>query len=404
METGRIGRRIAYWRERRGFTQADFGRLVGQTRRWVQDLEGGQRQQDPRLSVLTRAAEVLRIPLEQLLTDTPPAAPVPNGPPPEAAGVVAVLYPGRREEGEPPPLDVLRRRLVYCCEAFQACHYGALGRDLPALVIGAGQVAARAGAEAREAHVVHSRVLQLATSFLHKYGQATAPQAAVVADRALAAAELSGDPVAIGAASRRVARSLANQDQAAAAVDVATEAALRLHAALLSAGPSGLATLGILHLSAAVSASSAERTTARVRDAVEHVDRAAEVADRQGGDLNADWTNFGPTNVTLHRVDVLTRFEDGWSALAAAEAMDEADVRGLTNERRAGHLVTTARAQLLTRRKDAAAASLVEAARLAPEEFRGRPGTVNLVKDVLGSLPLPGGELRTLAVRCGLQA
>ncbi|MFJ2587114.1 helix-turn-helix domain-containing protein [Streptomyces sp. NPDC087538] len=49
METGRIGRRIAYWRERRAFTQADFGRMMGQTRRWVQDLEGGQRQQDPPL-------------------------------------------------------------------------------------------------------------------------------------------------------------------------------------------------------------------------------------------------------------------------------------------------------------------------------------------------------------------
>lgn len=67
--------RIAYWRERRGFTQADFGRLMGQTRRWVQDLEGSQRQQDPRLSVLVRAAEVLRIPLEQLLMDRPSEPP-----------------------------------------------------------------------------------------------------------------------------------------------------------------------------------------------------------------------------------------------------------------------------------------------------------------------------------------
>lgn len=40
METARIGRRIAYWRERRAFTQDDFGRLMGQTRRWVQSLEG----------------------------------------------------------------------------------------------------------------------------------------------------------------------------------------------------------------------------------------------------------------------------------------------------------------------------------------------------------------------------
>lgn len=403
MNTERIGRRIAYWRERRGFTQADFGRLMGQTRRWVQDLEGGQRQQDPRLSVLIRAAETLRVPLEQLLTDTTPAAPSPSRPPVEAAAVIDVLY---RDASEDPPLpiDALRRRLTYCCEAFQACHYGALGRDLPDLIVGASQAAAAAGAEGREVHVLNSRVLQLTASFLHKYGQPTAAPAAVVADRALAAAERAGDPVAIGAASRRVAKSLSNQNQPAAAVEFAIGSARRLHNGLTAAGPLGLSTLGMLYLSAAISASSMERTTAGVQEAIEHVDLADEVADQQGADLNADWTSFGPTNVSLHRVDVLARFEDGWSALEAADGMDGAAVQGLKQERRAGHLITMARAQLLTRKKEAAAASLVEAARLAPEEFEGRPATVNLVKDVVGATAKPGGELRALAARCGLQA
>ncbi|NUP23582.1 MAG: helix-turn-helix transcriptional regulator [Streptomyces sp.] len=404
METARIGRRIAYWRERRGFTQADFGRLMGQTRRWVQDLEGGQRQQDPRLSVLVRAAEALRIPLEHLLTDRPAPASPSATPPPEAAAVLDVLYQVDPSSADTLPLPELRRRLTYCCEAFQACHYGALGRDLPSLIVMSGRAASQAGAEAAEAHVLESRVLQLTASFLHKYGRATGAQAAVVADRALAAAERSGDPVAIGAASRRVAKALAHQDRPAAAVDFAVGAARRLHDDLAAAGPLGLSTLGMLYLSAAVSASAMERTTARVQEASAHVDEAAEVAEQQGADLNADWTNFGPTNVGLHRVDVLARFEDGWSALEAAESMSEGDVRALAAERRAGHLVTMARAQLLTRRKEDAAASLVEAARLAPEEFRGRQSTVDLVKDVVGAMPVPTGELRALAVRCGLQA
>lgn len=404
MNTERIGRRIAFWRERRGFTQADFGRLMGQTRRWVQDLEGGQRQQDPRLSVLVRAADVLRVPLEQLLTDTTSTTPAASRPPVEAEAVIDVLYRAPSEDDKHLPLEVLRRRLTYCCEAFQACHYGALGRDLPALIVGSGKAAAVAGPESREAHVLHSRVLQLTTSFLHKYGQAAAAPAAVVADRALAAAERAGDPVAIGAASRRVAKSLANQQQPQAAVDFAIGAARRLHGDLAAAGPVGLSTLGMLYLSAAISAAAMERTTAGVRDAVGHVDQAAEVADQQGADMNADWTNFGPTNVGLHRVDVLARFEDGWSALEAAEAMDRAAVQGLAQERRAGHLITMARAQLLTRKKEAAAESLIEAARLAPEEFRGRPSTVDLVKDVVGATAAPGGELRALAARCGLQA
>ncbi|MGW5291438.1 helix-turn-helix domain-containing protein [Streptomyces bacillaris] len=403
MNTERIGRRIAFWREQRGFTQEDFGRIMGQSRRWVQDLEGGQRQQDPRLSVLVRAAEALRVPLEQLLTDPTPTAPATGRPPAEAAAVIDALYRGASDD-QPLSLDALRRRLTFCCEAFQACHYGALGRDLPALIVGAAHASAGAGTEDREVHVLNSRVLQLTASFLHKYGQPTAAPAAVVADRALAAAERAGDPVAIGAASRRVAKSLSAQEQPAAAVEFAIGSARRLHGDLAAAGPLGLSTLGMLYLSAAIAASSMERTPAQVQEAIEHVDQAGEVADQQGADLNADWTNFGPTNVGLHRVDVLARFEDGWSALEAADGMDGAAVRGLKQERRAGHLITMARAQLLTRKKDAAAKSLVEAARLAPEEFKGRPATVNLVKDVVGATARPSSELRALAARCGLQA
>ncbi|WP_406501990.1 helix-turn-helix transcriptional regulator [Streptomyces sp. NBC_01590] len=404
METGRIGRRIAYWRERRGFTQADFGRLMGQTRRWVQDLEGGQRQQDPRLSVLVRAADVLRIPLEQLLMDGPPEPPSATMPPVEALAVIDVLYRNDDEDRDPPPLAELRQRLTYCCEAFQACHYGALGRDLPALIVRSRQSAARAGAEASEAHALLSRVLQLTASFLHKYGPATAVQAAVVADRALAAAERSGDAVAIGAASRRVAKSLTYQQQPRAAVDFAIGAARRLSTELEASGPLGLSTLGMLYLNAAIAAASLDRSRDAVRQASEHVDQAAEVADQQGADLDEDYTMFGPTNVGLHRVDVLTRFEDGWSAIEAADGLESEALYGLSKERQAQHLITMARAQLLTRRKETAAESLVEAARLAPEEVIGRQSTVDLVADVVGATPVPTGDLRRLAARCGLPA
>uniref|UniRef100_A0AAU2VB70 Helix-turn-helix domain-containing protein n=1 Tax=Streptomyces sp. NBC_00003 TaxID=2903608 RepID=A0AAU2VB70_9ACTN len=403
MDTGRIGRRIAYWRDRRGFTQSDFGRLMGQTKRWVQDLEGGKRQADPRLSVLMRAAEVLRIPLGQLLTDEPSSAASATAPPIEATPVIDVLY-RAVDEGPVPPQAELRRRLTYCCEAFQACHYGALGRELPTLMMSAQRAASAAGPNATEAQALLSRVLQLVASFLHKYGAATAVQAAVVADRALAAAEQSGDPVTIGAASRRVAKSLAYQGRPGAAVDFALSSAQRLRQDLVGAGPLGLSTLGMLYLNAAIAASAQERSTQAVRKAERHIDEAAEVADQQGADLNEDWTAFGPTNVTLHRVDVLARFEDGWSALEAAGCLSSEAMGNLTRERHALHLITMARAQLLTRRKGDAAKSLVEAAKLAPEEVHGRQSTIDLVKDVVGATPVPSGELRALAEACGLRA
>jgi len=403
MDTG-IGRRIAYWRERRGFTQADFGQLMGQTRRWVQDIEGGKRQQDPRLSVLVRAADVLRITLEQLLTDSPPEPPAGSIPPTDALGVIDALY-EPAPSTDPPALAVLQRRIVYCCEAFQACHYATLARELPAVIVGAGQAAhsAPVGAQA-EAQAVLSRVYQLVTSYLHKYGEATAIQAALAADRALVAAERSGDPVQIGAAARRVAKSLVCQQRPETAVEFATAAARRLENALTERGPLGLSTLGMLYLSAALAASSQERTTARARAATDFVDEAADVAQRQGRDLNEDWTMFGPTNVELHRVDMLIRFEDGWSALEAADELSQDALTRMTRERQAGHHVAMARASLLTRRKDTAEKELLEADKLAPEEVRGRLDTVNLVKDIVGATPSPGSELRALAERCGLRA
>lgn len=404
MNTSGIGRRIAYWRDRRGFTQADFGQLMGQTKRWVQDIEGGKRQQDPRLSVLVRAADVLRIPLEQLLTDSPPAPPAGSAPPAEALGVIDALY-HPVTSTDPPAMAALRRRLVYCCEAFQACHYTTLARELPSLLIGASQAAHSAAVGAQsDAEAVLSRVYQLTTSYLHKYGAATAIQAAVAADRALVAAERSGDPVQIGAAARRVAKSLVYQQRPQAAVEFATAAAARLAGGLTERGTLGLSTLGMLYLSAALAASSQERTTARVRAASGYVDEAADVADRQGADLNEDWTMFGPTNVGLHRVDVLLRFEDGWSALEAADDLDPEALGKMSRERQAGHHIAMARASLLTRRKDTAATELLEADMLAPEEVRGRAETVNLVKDIVGATPHPPGELRALAGRCGLRA
>ncbi|ARX84592.1 DNA-binding protein [Streptomyces alboflavus] len=404
MDTSRIGRRIAYWRDRRSLTQTEFGRLMGQTKRWVQDLEGGKRQRDPRLSVLVRAAEILRIPLEQLLSDRAPEPPAGSAPPTDVLGVVDALFKSPNAV-DPPPLAVLQRRLDYCCEAFQACHYSTLGRELPELVVGATKAAHHAPVGRQsEAQAVLSRVYQLVTSYLHKYGEATAIQAALAADRALAAAERSGDPVHIGAASRRVAKGLVYQQRPQTAVEFATSAARRLAGDLSGRGPLGLSTLGMLYLSAAMAASSEDRTTARVRAATGFLDQAEDVADRQGADLNEDWTMFGPTNVGLHRVDMLIRFEDGWSALEAADDLDEVAVHRMTRERQAGHHVAMARASLLTRQKDDAVTELLAADELAPEEVEGRPDAVNLVKDVVGRMPNPGGQLRELAQRCGLRA
>ncbi|WP_049578391.1 helix-turn-helix domain-containing protein [Streptomyces sp. SBT349] len=398
MDTDRIGRRIAYWREHRGLTQSDFGRLMGQSRRWVQDIEGGQRQQDPRLSVLQRAADVLRIPLERLLSDPMPA-PATTPLPPDVAALADSLHHPPPTSTHPVGLPNLRRRLAFCCQAWAACHYAATARDLPAVLADAHTAAADGSAEAA---TILSRAYQLAASLLYKYSRHACTPGVLAADRALAAAETSGDPVAIGASARRVARGLIHQQRHAAAVEYATVSARTLRPDLERGGTVGLSTLGMLYLVAAIGATGAGRTPAAVAAATGRLSEAEEVAARQGQE-DADFTGFGPTNVALHEVDVLLRLDDAWAAVEATRRIEPGALAGMWRERRARHLVTTARAAALTRRRDDAICALLEAERLAPEEVH-RPAVVAIVQDLLVLVPSPGADLRGLAERCGIPA
>jgi transcriptional regulator with XRE-family HTH domain len=394
MDTG-VGRRIAYWRDLRGLTQSDFGRLMGRSRRWVQDLEGGQRQSDPRLSVLARAAEVLRIPLERLVADNSTAHPAAALPPAVAALADSLHAP---ESGAVVPVADIRRRVEYCCQAWASTHYVAAARDLPGVIADA-----RANADdSAEGGLLLSRAYQLAASLLFKYGALARVPAVLAADRALAAANACGDPVAIGAAARRVARGLMHQQRHTAAAEYATATATILRPDLERAGSAGSSTLGMLYLVAAIGISNNDRSPRIVADAGERLAEAGEVADRQGPD-GADFTSFGATNVALHEVDVLLRLDDAWSAVEAARRITAQAVGALGRERQARHLVTTARAHALTRSRESAVRDLLEAARLAPEEVR-RPAVAQLVGELMELVPSPGPELTGLARRCGLTA
>ncbi|WP_103502956.1 MULTISPECIES: helix-turn-helix domain-containing protein [unclassified Streptomyces] len=395
MEPGAIGRRIAYWRTRRGLTQSDLAQLMGQSRRWVQDLEGGQRQTDPRLSVLQRAASVLRIPLERLVTDAPPPTPH-RALPTEVAALADSLH--RLPAGTVVPSSDLRRRVRYHCQAWAACHYSAAARGLAVVLADAHATAA--GSE--EGAVLLSRAYQLAASLFFKYGEAGRVSGVLCADRALAAAELAGDPVAIGAAARRVARGLMHQKRYVAASDYATTSAGTLRPDLETAGPDGLATLGMLYLVAAVAGTGEGRSPGAVRATDERIAAAAEVAERQP-DPGADFTGFGTANVLLHRVDTLLRLDDAYTAVEVAQRLEPGAVEVLGRERQARHLVTVARARALTRERTHAERALLEAERLAPEEVR-RPAVAQLVGELLELVPSPSAELTGLASRCGLRA
>lgn len=63
-----IGRRVAYIRHLRGFTQHDLAGLLGYTKSWVEKIEMGRRDLD-RLSVLRKIADVLAVDITLLVTE-----------------------------------------------------------------------------------------------------------------------------------------------------------------------------------------------------------------------------------------------------------------------------------------------------------------------------------------------
>src|SRR5829696_6022036 len=61
-----VGERIAFYRRRRGLTQAVLAGLVGRSEDWLSKVERGDRQ-IRRLDVLTEVAQALRVTLGDLL-------------------------------------------------------------------------------------------------------------------------------------------------------------------------------------------------------------------------------------------------------------------------------------------------------------------------------------------------
>lgn len=402
MDTSGIGRRIAYWRGRRRMTQAEFGALMGKSRRWVQDIELGHRQTDPRLSVLERAAEVLQVRLETLLSDREMRSDGECVDATELAKIRATLHrhdvlTGAFAESEPVDMDALRRNMAYGWMAFQASDYSPLGRVLPALLVDANRAAVQTSGDAqRSAYALLALVFQLTVATATKFGDDTLAWHA--ADRAVMAAERSGDAVAIAGAARHLCDAMFHRGNSREAVDFATATAAR-HEQELVRTSQGLSVLGMLYLKAAMAAAQAEyRGTVRGLLA-----EAATAADRLGVDGNALWTAFGPTNVHIHRVSAYVRMREGAEAVAAATKVPQPALRALPRERRALHRVDVARGLMHAGRGAEAVKRLLEAEREAPEEVHCRPRTRRLLEDLrLLGVGSAEDRLRGLVGRCGL--
>ncbi|RSO09256.1 XRE family transcriptional regulator [Streptomyces sp. WAC 06783] len=413
MDTQGIGRRIAYWRSRRRMTQEHFAALMGQSVRWVEDLEGGRRQRDPRLSVIERAADALGIDLTLLLSDnvTGRAGCVDAT---EITGIRRALQrhdiiTGTCAPGavDPPPLTVLRSAVRYAHTAFQAGHFASLGRLVPELLADTTRAAARHHGDDQLAVVaLLAQTLTLTEASAIKFGDTDL--ALIAGHRAVAAAERCGDPVIRAAAARHLADAMTHHGQPAAGAAFALAAADRLAPDLTGRGPDGWSVLGMLYLKATMAQAqvgrSDDRQAAAAAAAVPALlHEADEHATRLGIDANRMFTAFGPTNVAVHRVAAHVALADGMAAVTAAAAIPVPARDALTRERRAHHFADLALGCVQAGRREDAVDALLDAEEQAPEEVRCRPRTRRLVDDLrLLGAGSAQGRLRALADRCGL--
>jgi hypothetical protein len=132
-----------------------------------------------------------------------------------------------------------------------------------------------------------------------------------------------------------------------------------------------------------------------------HVPHAATTAaDQLGGDHNAHWTAFGPTNVTLHRISAAYALGDAGIAIDHAATVPTATLR--IPERQSRFWVDVARAYDQWNKPAKCYQALVIAERLAPEEVRCRPVVRSLAERLLSAPTKIGmAGLRDFAARVG---
>jgi len=209
-----IGERVAWYRRRRGISQEVLAGRVGRTVDWLSKAENNRIDLD-RLSVIRALAEALDVSLGDLLAEptlmdwsgesgnrTVPAL--------RAALMdyrqITPLF-GAVNVDEPPQLDALRAEVGEVWDAYQESRYGLVTRRVP-LVLADAQLAAQAydGDEGRRAQGLLALSYQSAALILTKLGEADL--AWIAADRGLAAAQRSGNPVVVGSLFRSVTHAL----------------------------------------------------------------------------------------------------------------------------------------------------------------------------------------------------
>lgn len=398
MNARMISAQVRIWRNRRNLTQQQLADALGRHLTWVKKFEAGERQADPRISLLVEISRLLDVPIEVLLAPVLGRVPTQRDQDANVSELRAALVRPVRGD-EPGPGKELTQQVAYCYDAYQASNYQALGRVLPDLLADARAMAGANRNDPVAAHVL-AEAYHLASITLMKFGDADTAWHA--ADRALTTAETLDDPITAALSAQALVWAASGIGQGSAGIAVAQATLDATASNLARAGDEGWTALGMMQLKTAVAA-------AAVHDADlvrEMISEAGKSAQHVAVDANVRRTGFNATNVLLYEASVLGQLGDHPGALDAARRIHPAAFAALPRERRTHHLVDTAGSALAAGRADEALAMLLQAERDSPQEVRDLPAARFVIIDLVNS---PQGavnkaSLRELARRAGVVA
>lgn len=400
MHDRELGRRIAYWRRRRGMTQLLFADRIGRSKSWVVKVESGARSAG-RLPILDVICDVLQVDLSALLGAEPVRGTGECLADSEVEQIRSALEEYRLSSGSsgadpsisPEGLGRLRRRLVHAWAAFEAADYHTISSVLPALIED-GQEGCRSSRDEFGPALVE--IYQLTASTLRKLGEHSL--AWLAGDRGMSLADDNGDAALIAATGFRVANALLSMGRSRQAKALNTAFAERLQTQ--ARGEAEQALYGHVLLQAAVAAG-ADGDAAAVHDLTAEASDAARFVTAGSNHYRL---SFNVTNVTLHEISALLALGEGGRAVKVARTLDPAAVAMLRRERRASLLVDIARANSQIGRRDEALRNLLDAETAASREVICRPLARSTVADLLRRCDtrVAPQQLIQLAERCGV--
>jgi transcriptional regulator with XRE-family HTH domain len=397
------GERLRTLRRWRGLSQGQLAGLVGVSPPYVSMLENGVRSLDRR-SLISAFASALRVSETDLTggphlsSDAVQSAPHAGIPALRVALQTNTLT--RSAVDRARPLGDLRSAIFGPIESFRrVCDYVSVGELLPDVLDELYFHAADPADEAAHRLALESLVegCVIAAAVAKELGYMDL--AYLAAQRAKDAAALLDDPVQVGKADFMWLLSLpraGSWDRALVASEQAV-ASLEPHAR----DPLGLQVLGMLTLTAALSAAVVQRAD----QAAYWLEEATALASRVENDPFRTWQSFSPANVSMWRVGVgVERGEAGGTLLEMARDV-RLDLFEPKSSRRAGFFMDVSRGLARDKRTQAEAVRwLCRAEAAAPQRIRNSAAARETVAFLLNRAAASAGgrELRGLASRMSI--